>query len=150
MARRPTPDPTIGQRIRDRRELRGWSVRHAADRAGISPSTWSRIERGLMSADNRFVLAEIAAALECSVSELTKQSTLGGDPDLVIAHTRVLPIVGALMDTPLGEPALREPRPLAQVEAEVELVRDLYRRCGECGGHPDVPPPFYPPPRFTP
>lgn len=61
---------SIGERIRARRLLRGWSIRHAASRAGLSHTTWSRIERGRQAADNRFVLAEIAAALECAPSDL--------------------------------------------------------------------------------
>jgi transcriptional regulator with XRE-family HTH domain len=47
-------DPTIGERIQARRLLRGWSIRHAAGRAGVSHATWSRIERGRQAADNRF------------------------------------------------------------------------------------------------
>jgi pimeloyl-ACP methyl ester carboxylesterase len=64
------PDPSIGERIRARRLIRGWSVRHAADRAGVSHATWSRIERGRQAADNRFMLADVAAALECSPADL--------------------------------------------------------------------------------
>ena len=37
---------TVGERIRARRLLRGWSMRYAASRAGVSHATWSRIERG--------------------------------------------------------------------------------------------------------
>ena len=70
MTPRPTCDPTIGERIQARRQLRGWSVRYAASRAGISHATWSRIERGRQAADNRFMLADIAAALECSPADL--------------------------------------------------------------------------------
>lgn len=60
MARRTIHDPAIGTRIRDRRNLLGYSVRFTADRAGISHTTLSRIEPGQMSADNRFTLAAIA------------------------------------------------------------------------------------------
>jgi transcriptional regulator with XRE-family HTH domain len=62
-------DPTIGKRIRDRRQLLGMSVRGAALGAGVSHTTWSRIERGERSADNRFVLARMARALRCPVSD---------------------------------------------------------------------------------
>lgn len=127
--RRPTPDPAIGEQIRTRRQARGWSVRYAADRAGLAHSTWSRIERGLLSADNRFVLADIAAALECSVADLTRQPAVPVDRDLAVAHSRVLDLRGTLMDTALDEPATHEPRPLAQITAEIDLMRDLYRRC---------------------
>lgn len=72
MPRRTTNDPAIGQRIRERRTLLGWTIRFAADHAGISHSTWSRIERGTMSADNRFTLAAIAEALRCPISTLTR------------------------------------------------------------------------------
>jgi transcriptional regulator with XRE-family HTH domain len=74
MPRRELDDrqgPTIGQRIKDRRVLLGLSGRGAALTAGLSHTTWSRIERGERGADNRFVLARMARALHCSVSDLT-------------------------------------------------------------------------------
>src|SRR5690348_4590231 len=70
---------TVGERIKARRLLRNWSVRYAASRAGISHATWSRIERGQQAADNRFVLADIAAALECSSAELVGVSVPAAD-----------------------------------------------------------------------
>lgn len=65
-------DPSIGDRIRARRELHRWSIRHAASRAGISHTSWSRIERGQQRTD-RYMVVDLAAALECSVVELTGQ-----------------------------------------------------------------------------
>jgi transcriptional regulator with XRE-family HTH domain len=129
MPRKSTPDTAIGDRIRTRRQARGWSIRHAADRAGLAHTTWSRIERGILSADNRFVLADIAAALECAVADLAGQPGNTTDRDLAVAHARVLALRGVLMDTALDESTTHEPRPLPEVEAELELVRDLYRRC---------------------
>jgi hypothetical protein len=82
-----------------------------------------------MACDNRYLLADIATALECSTADLTDQPSSHSDPDLVIAHARVLDILGVLMDTPLDEPATHAARSLDQVEAELNLVRDLYRRC---------------------
>jgi transcriptional regulator with XRE-family HTH domain len=121
---------SIGERIRNRRTHRKWSIRHAAGRAGLAPSTWSRIERGLMSVDNRYTLADIATALECSTADLTGQPAANsGDPDLFVAHTRVVDILGILMDTSLDEPPTGQARPIAEIEAELDLVRDLYRRC---------------------
>ncbi|MFD0520219.1 helix-turn-helix domain-containing protein [Paractinoplanes durhamensis] len=66
MTPRRNADPEVGERIRARRLLRGWSIRYAASRAGVSHATWSRIERGRQAADNRFMLADIAGALECA------------------------------------------------------------------------------------
>src|SRR6266536_876195 len=98
MARRPSTDTTIGGRIKTRRQIRGWSIRHAASRAGIAPSTWSRIERGLMSADNRFTLADVAAALECSPADLTGTPMPSTDRETVAAQSSVFAILQALVD----------------------------------------------------
>src|SRR5688500_8961794 len=98
---------TIGERIRHRRLMRGWSVRHAASRAGVSHATWSRIERGRQAADNRFVLADIAAALECSPTELAGMLVPAGDRAAMAAHAGVHAIHQALVETDLGEPADR-------------------------------------------
>jgi transcriptional regulator with XRE-family HTH domain len=86
------PDPSIGERIRARRLIRGWSVRHAADRAGVSHATWSRIERGRQAADNRFVLADIAAALECSPADLAGVPVPVTDRAAMAAQTGVYAI----------------------------------------------------------
>jgi transcriptional regulator with XRE-family HTH domain len=63
--------PTIGERIKQRRSLLGLSIRGAALAAGLSHTGWSRIERGERGANNCFVLAKIAGALRCPVSDLT-------------------------------------------------------------------------------
>lgn len=124
---RPT-HPGIGQEIRLRRQARGWSIRQAAARAGIEPSTLSRIERGLRSADNRFMLADIADALGCSVADLAGQPSSVGDPVLAAASAMVPAIRQALVETALDEPADRPAPPVEQLDADVELCRDLYRR----------------------
>lgn len=100
-------DQTIGERIRARRLLRSWSVRHAADRAGISHASWSRIERGLQAADNRFVLADIAAALECSIVDLTGTPMPSADRRAAAAQAGVRAVRTALVERRAGGPALR-------------------------------------------
>ncbi|GIF13716.1 helix-turn-helix protein [Actinoplanes teichomyceticus] len=105
MTPRPTADPGIGGRIRDRRLRRGWSIRFAASRAGVSHATWSRIERGLQAADNRFMLADLACALECSPAELAGAEVPAGDRDAVAAHAAVHGIRRALVDLDLPAPA---------------------------------------------
>ena len=39
---------TPGERVRDERLRRGWSVRQAAQKAGIGLSTWRNVELGLV------------------------------------------------------------------------------------------------------
>lgn len=134
MPKRLTPvDLSIGERIRARRQLRGWSVRLAADRAGISHATLSRIERGLSSADNRFVLADIAAGLECSVAELTGRPVVPGDANLAAAQASVAAIRHALIEADLAEPSTRSPRAMPELEREAELVQALRTRCDFAG-----------------
>ncbi|WP_245571072.1 helix-turn-helix domain-containing protein [Catelliglobosispora koreensis] len=53
----------IGEPTKTLRLQRRWSVRHAADLAGISHTQWSQIERGERSADNWFILAGNSRAL---------------------------------------------------------------------------------------
>jgi transcriptional regulator with XRE-family HTH domain len=134
MARRTSPDSaTIGDNIRLRRTARGWSVRHAADRAGIAHTTWSRIERGLLAADNRFTLAAIAEALECSATDLTDQPGAPADRESAEAQARVRAIRQALVDADLAEEATVQPRPIEQLHRELVLVADLRRRCDYAG-----------------
>src|SRR5262249_44739831 len=122
MPRPPSPDTTIAERIRDRRKARNWSVRYAADRAGLAASTWSRIERGLLSADNRFVLADIARALECPITDLVSGAAAPAtDRNLVSAQARVYAIREALLEADLDErPTVAEPS-LAKLERDTEL-----------------------------
>ncbi|MEV6348345.1 helix-turn-helix domain-containing protein [Actinoplanes sp. NPDC051851] len=126
-------DPTIGQRIQARRVLRGWSIRYAASRAGVSHATWSRIERGLQAADNRFTLAEIAAALECSPVDLVGVPVPAADRALVAAHAAVHGVRQALVDVDLSEVSPREPRPLPEVARTLELVDSLRQACDYAG-----------------
>jgi transcriptional regulator with XRE-family HTH domain len=129
------PDPTIGQRIAARRNLRGWSISYAASRAGIAHSTWSRIERGLRGADNRFMLAQIAAALDCSTMDLVGQPVPAvADADSVSAYLAVAAIRQALIETEIGDPVtVAQPRPIEVLADETALVVDLKLRCDYAG-----------------
>lgn len=133
MPRRPSPDTSIGERIKVRRQLHGWSVRFAADRAGISHSTWSRIERGLMAVDNRYLVADIAAALECSVADLTGVPMPPVDRETEAAQGRVHSLRLALVEADLAETAEATARPLVELEREAALLRDLRNRCDYAG-----------------
>jgi transcriptional regulator with XRE-family HTH domain len=108
-------------------------MRFAADRAGVAHSTWSRVERGLISADNRFLIADMATALECSVTELTGQPTTPVDRDSATARASALAITQALIEVDLSEEPMCEHRPIGELERESELVGDLRLRCDYTG-----------------
>lgn len=139
MTPRPHCDPTIGERIQARRLLRGWSVRHAASRAGISHATWSRIERGRQAADNRFMLADIAAALECSPADLAGTPVPAADRAAMAAQASVYGIRQALVDTDLSERAARSAPPVADLARTVALVDTLRQSCDYAGAARLVP-----------
>jgi len=130
----PAQPTSIGERIKARRELRGWSVRFLASRAGIASSTLSRIERGLRSADNRYLIADLAAALECSVLDLTGQPYAPADASLEAAQRAVPPLRRVLMEIDLEErPDSSTPGHVELVEQEATLVAELRRRCDYAG-----------------
>lgn len=133
MARRPTPEASIGQRIRERRQLRGWSIRYTAERAGIAHTTLSRIERGLLSADNRFLLADIAAALECEIGDLTGTPVASMDPAVVSAQAAVNTIRQALIEVDLEEKPGAPTAPLPELRQRADLIRDLFYRYDYAG-----------------
>jgi transcriptional regulator with XRE-family HTH domain len=129
MTPRPSPDTGLGGRIRARRLTRGWSVRFAASRAGVSHATWSRIERGLQTADNRFTLAGIAAALECSPAELAGAPVPAADRDAAAAVMGTAAVRRALIDIDLSEPADGCAPPLDDLAAQVNLGESRLQAC---------------------
>jgi transcriptional regulator with XRE-family HTH domain len=133
MTSRPSGDPGIGERIRVRRLLRGWSIRYAASRAGISHATWSRIERGRQAADNRFTLADIASALDCAPAELTGVPVPAADRDVVAAHADVRAIRHALVDIDLSEPGTEPSASVTDLARTVALVDTLRQACDYAG-----------------
>ncbi|GIE93018.1 helix-turn-helix domain-containing protein [Paractinoplanes rishiriensis] len=134
MSPRPSQDPTIGERIRARRLLRGWSIRYAASRAGVSHATWSRIERGRQGADNRFMLADIAGALECAPVDLAGTPVPAADRAAVAAHAAVHGVRQALVDVDLTEPAgERAVPPMTELTRVVELADSLRQACDYAG-----------------
>jgi transcriptional regulator with XRE-family HTH domain len=133
MTLRPDSDPTIGNRIHTRRMLRGWSVRHAASRAGISHATWSRIERGRQAADNRFMLADIAEALECSPADLAGTPVPAADRAAMAAQLAVYGIRQALVDVDIAEPVRRPAPAVAALTRTVDLLDSLRQACDYAG-----------------
>ncbi|MEU4640495.1 helix-turn-helix transcriptional regulator [Micromonospora sp. NPDC023814] len=122
----------MGDRIRARRELRGWSIRYAASRAGVSHTTWSRIERGVQRTD-RYMVVDLAAALECSVFDLTGQSYTPADRQLDGARIDAERVWRMMMAHPFAAPPVVGAATVEQVARESALVRDLYGRCDYAG-----------------
>lgn len=116
-----------------RRVARGRSIRHLADVAGISHTTWSRIERGLIAADNRFTLAAIAEALECSVADITARPGAPADREDAESEVRVRAIRQALVEADLEEGTTLVPGPIATLRRETELMDDLWHHCDHSG-----------------
>lgn len=140
MARRTVRDPAIGDRVKQRREVLGWSVRFAASRAGISHATWSRIGRGEQSADNRFVLGAIAEALRCPVVDLTGQTATAANGVVAELDAAAYETVLAVTEADLVdyEPTV-EPQSAAELRREVDLIRDLCLRCDFRGANRRLP-----------
>jgi len=122
---------TIGERIRAQRLVRGLSVRQAADHAGISGASWSRIENGKQGADNRFVIAKIAEALRCSVAELTGQAPIPTDRAQAELGGTANQLIRAVVEADLTYAPDGEPGSLDELEREFTLVRDLRDRCDD-------------------
>lgn len=76
-------------RLRQLRELRGWSQNALAERAGISQSIISRLERGLQTNVDAAVLVALARALTVSVDALLS------DPP--VDHEYVVPELASAM-----------------------------------------------------
>ena len=134
-------DIAIGERIQQRRKLLGLSVRQVADRAGLSASTLSRIERGLRSADNRFVLAAIAEALRCPAADLTGQPQAPTDRRTAEASAGIQEVIRAAVDADLRYGPLNSapPTPITQLRRELDLVADLRMRCDYSGARGRLP-----------
>lgn len=121
--RRSQPDPLIGQLIRRQRLLRGLSLRRAADQAGISHTELSRIEQGKVPIDNRFLLADLAQALSCSVEELIGAPSQVPDLEAQQARGHAQSLRAALIETDLTYPASRPAREPQALAADLEMLR---------------------------
>ncbi|MDI6099016.1 helix-turn-helix transcriptional regulator [Actinoplanes sp. NEAU-A12] len=133
MTLRRSADPAVGDQIRARRLLRGWSVRYAASRAGVSHATWSRIERGLQTADNRFMLAGIAGALECAPADLAGAGVPAPDRATAAARAGVLGLRRALVDIDLTEPPAGPAPSMSELRRSAALADALHQACDYAG-----------------
>jgi transcriptional regulator with XRE-family HTH domain len=102
----------VGERLRDIRRLRHATLRTIADRAGVSESFLSQVERGRASASVAS-LRRIAGALGVSVADLFEPS---GPPAPQVLRRDQRP---SLSFGVLGTKRLLTPRPLSHLEVFV-------------------------------
>jgi transcriptional regulator with XRE-family HTH domain len=62
----------LGKRLRQVRNLRGWSLREVADRAQISAAYLQKLEQGKVNSPSPNVLYALADCLDAPYSELMK------------------------------------------------------------------------------
>jgi transcriptional regulator with XRE-family HTH domain len=104
---------TIGQRARTIRRRRGLTVEVAAGLAGISKGYLSLLERGHRRFERRGLLDALAAALSCSVADLTGQPYMPVDRATADALACLPGIAIAVHDATLDDPPDDlPPRPL--------------------------------------
>ncbi|WP_147124943.1 helix-turn-helix domain-containing protein [Shimia ponticola] len=72
----PAQPLDLGQRVRDLRKARNWTLEQAAQQAGLARSTLSKIENGQMS-PTYDALKKLAVGLEISVPQLFTQPSKG-------------------------------------------------------------------------
>lgn len=112
-AERPTPATSgvdVGERLRAIRRLRRATLRSIADRAGLSESFLSQVERGRAN-PSVASLTRIAAALGVHVSDLFEPDQARTDPRVLKRARRPTLAFGNL-----GRKQLLTPRPLDQLE----------------------------------
>jgi transcriptional regulator with XRE-family HTH domain len=102
----------VGERLRDIRQLRRATLRTIADRAGVSESFLSQVERGRASASIAS-LRRIAGALGVTVADLFEPS---GPPQPRVLRRNERP---SLSFGILGRKHLLTPRPLQHLEVFV-------------------------------
>ncbi len=124
-----TPEPAeIGVRARAIRRRRGLSLDVAAGLAGISKGYLSKLETGQRRFERRGLLDDLAAALGCSVADLTGQPYLPPDRATADALATVPGIQLAIYDCTLHDVPDMPARPVKEL---VGLARQANAHCDE-------------------
>jgi transcriptional regulator with XRE-family HTH domain len=118
-------DREIGERARMIRRRRGMSIETAAGLAGIDKSHLSRLERGERAFIRRGLLENLAAALGCSVADLTGQPYPSPDRDTQAALAAIPEVAAALHDTTLDDVPDVPARPITELVAAASVALAL-------------------------
>jgi transcriptional regulator with XRE-family HTH domain len=117
--------PPHGRFLQQRREGLGWSIRQAAQKAGMSDSYWGQIERGYQAAKGKIRVIEpsVGSLLQCAGAlRLTDQET---NHLLDLAGFRPMP--RRRESIPVGYDVDTTDLTKEQV-AELNRLADLFRR----------------------
>jgi transcriptional regulator with XRE-family HTH domain len=108
----------IGTNAREIRLRRDLDLAVAAGLAGISGSYLSRLENGERFWTRRGLVEDVAAALSCSVADLTGQPYLAQDRDSVAVAAAIPEIAAALYDCTLSDVPDQAARPIEVLTAQ--------------------------------
>ncbi|MGH3917329.1 MAG: helix-turn-helix domain-containing protein [Pseudonocardiaceae bacterium] len=127
---------TIGERLRMIRKRRGLGLTVAAGLAGISKPSLSMLERGERGFNRRGLIEDLAAAVGCSVTDLTGQPYLLPDRESARAKLIIMRIEHGLDEATLDDVPDLRPQPLVALGDWVASTSELrdnasYRPAGE-------------------
>jgi transcriptional regulator with XRE-family HTH domain len=125
-------EETIGERIAALRQRAGWGQRELAKKAGLSPTTVNRLEKGIIE-PHWGSLRKLGAAFGISTGELV--SPKARVPKSSREHVEELRRLG-VVSIEISTDGAADPRGLDAVDDEFidELVRDINQAKPESGG----------------
>lgn len=116
---------SLGTRILSKRHAEGLGLRAAAEQSGVSPSTLSRLERGVGASPDAETMAKLSTWLNVSVGELlfgeeaNFQNPAGlTTPELIAVHLRTDKRLSSKTADALAELFRLAYEQLARVDAE--------------------------------
>lgn len=115
-------DRALGEACRYVRRRRGMSLEQVAGLAGIHYSFLSRLERGERGFTQRGLLENLAAAMSCSVADLTGQPYRAPDPETVAATAEIPALSVAIHDVTLDDTPDVPTRPLPALVASAHAA----------------------------
>jgi transcriptional regulator with XRE-family HTH domain len=124
-ARKPQPRASeIGSRLRMIRRRRGLTQDVVAGLAGISKPYLSQLENGLRAFERRSLFERLAAALDCSITDLTGEPYLPVDRQDAEGMAAIPGLEQGLHDCTLDDVPDIPARPVAELVAAVRVANE--------------------------
>ena len=127
----PEEDKAIGRNARRIRKRRGLAIDVVADLAGISKGHLSMLETGKRAWIRRGVVEDVAAALSCSVADLTGQPYVAPDQQSAIAAGAIPALQIAVNDATIALMAMNRGHGLMRIGARYRAASVLTAGIGE-------------------